>query len=310
MTTQELQDTIRKLTDTGDIDVVGFADASPFKGYTWKKYKRRAPSLSMSEAKSIIVAGIYIGGVKLPAWDNPWYGRTSRLYLSGYFLDAVEPMQPIAALLRDAGYQALVCDESNAESSILPLKLGAIRAGLGWQGKHSLLISKKFGTFLALGGIITDAEFEINTPEERNRCRECDQCQKACPVGALEKPYILNLKKCMSYRLQVDNLPERIQAVMQNRVADCEICQDACPWNTKHIKRPLQSRLTKSFQKDIEAWESLFHLPELINLTEKEYSKRLGHLNTDIPYAYFHRNVEIALDHIKKSEENVKIQGV
>jgi len=302
MITEELQNKIRRLTDTGEIDVVGFADASAFTDYAWQQSKRRAPNLSLREAKSIIVAGIYIGGLKLPVWEQPWYGRTSRLYLSGYFLDAVEPMQPIAALLRDAGYQALVCDGSNEENSILPLKLAAARAGIGWQGKHSILISKKFGTFLALGGIITDAEFACNAIEEPNRCHKCDKCQQACPVGALEKPYILNLKKCMSYRLQIDNLPDRVKAVMQNRVADCEICQDACPWNAKHIKRPLPTRLTKSFQDDIEAWESFFHLPELINLTEKEYIKRLGYLNTGIPYAFFHRNVALAFEHVKNQE--------
>ena len=192
-----MKNKITQLTATGEIDVVGFADASPFQDYAWKKYKRRAPGLSMREAKSIIIAGIYIGGVTLPSWDNPWYGRTSRLYLSGHFLDVVAPMQSIAAVLKDGGYQALVCDGSSEETSILPLKLAAVRAGIGWQGKHSLLISKKFGTFLALGGIITDAEFDKDTTEERNRCRECDLCQKACPVGALEKPYVLNLKKCM-----------------------------------------------------------------------------------------------------------------
>jgi len=297
MTVENLKSRITQLTETGEIDVVGFADASPFNDYAWQKLKRRDPNLSLQNAKSIIVAGIYIGGVKLPAWDKPWYGRTSRLYLSGYFLDAVEPMQPIAAMLRDAGYQALVCDETNEESSILPLKLAAVRAGIGWQGKHTLLISKKFGTFLALGGIITDAEFDINSSEERNRCRECGKCQEACPVGALETPYVLNMKKCMSYRLQVDNLPDRIKTVMQNRVADCEICQDACPWNAKHIKHPLQTRLTKSFQNNIYDWESFFHLPQLIKLSEKEYVERLGRLNTDIPYQYFHRNVSLALNH-------------
>ena len=301
----DLQNRIKQIVASGQIDVVGFADASPFYDYAWQNSKRRAPNLSLQQAKSIIVAGVYIGGLTLPVWKNQCYGRTSRLYLSGYFLDMVAPMQPIAAMLSKAGYQALICDGSNPDSSILPLKLAAVRAGLGWQGKHSLIISKKFGTFLALGGIITDADFDLSASEERNRCRECEQCQQACPVGALEKPYVLDMKKCMSYRLQVDNLPDGIKAVMQNRVADCEICQDACPWNTKHIKRPLQTQLTISFQNDIEAWQSFFRLSDLIKLTEKKYLDRLGHLNTDIPFAYFHRNVAIALDHIKKSAKIV-----
>ncbi len=301
MSPKHLSDKIKAMADTIGIDAIGFADAAPFINYAWQRSKHRAPGLSLQGAKSIIIAGVYIGGLKLPVWHNPWYGRTSRLYLSGYFLDAVEPMQPIATFLKDAGYQALVCDETNEEDSILPLKLAAVRAGIGWQGKHSLLISKKFGTFLALGGIITDAELEANTTAERNRCRKCDQCQQACPLSALEKPYVLNMKTCMSYRLQIGSLPDRVRAVMQNRIADCEICQDACPWNTRHIKRPLQTDLTKSFQDDIEGWEHFFHLPELVKLTEQEYLKHLEHLNTGIPYAYFHRNIKIALDHTTKT---------
>ncbi len=85
----------------------------------------------------------------LPAWKNPRYGRTSRLYLSEFFFDVVKPLEPIAELLKKEGFQSVICDGSTNEGSILPLKLAAVRAGLGWQGKHSLLVSKKNGTFLA-----------------------------------------------------------------------------------------------------------------------------------------------------------------
>ena len=78
----------------------------------------------------------------------------------------------------------MICESSEAEGSILPLKLAAIRAGLGWQGKHSLLISKKYGTFLALGGIVTNAELDHNLHEERNRCLNCDKCQTRLSSGS------------------------------------------------------------------------------------------------------------------------------
>ena len=81
----------------------------------------------------------------------------------------MKPIGPIAAFLRDEGYRAIVCESSTSEGSILPLKLAAMRADLGWQGKHSLLISKKYGTFLALVGILTNAELEHNTEEEPDR---------------------------------------------------------------------------------------------------------------------------------------------
>ena len=296
-----LSEKIRNLADSIGIDALGFAEASEFSDYALKNSKRRDPKLSLPNAKTIIVAGIYIGGVTLPAWTNPWYGRTSRLYLSEFFLDVVKPLEPIADFLKNEGYQATVCEGSKKEGSILPLKLAAIRAGLGWQGKHSLLISKKYGTFLALGGIITNADLEHNTKEESNRCHKCDKCQEACPLAALDQPYVLNINKCLSYLLQVEHLPENAQAVMENKVGDCEICQQACPWNKKHLDNSLVTNMTESFQKKIGDWEDFFYLPNLVKLSEKGYRKMFDQLNTDISYNIFHRNVMIAMERAKKS---------
>jgi epoxyqueuosine reductase len=210
----------------------------------------------------------------------------------------VKPLEPIVSFLNNEGYQAIVCKSG----SILPLKLAAVRAGLGWQGKNSLLVTKKYGTFLAFGGIVTNANLEHNTKEESNRCRDCDKCQKACPLAALDQPYVLNVKKCMSYLLQIENLTKKMQIVMENRIGDCEICQEACPWNRKHLDNPLVTSMTESFQKKIEDWENFFYLPNLVELSEKGYRKMLGHLNTNIPYNIFRRNVLIARERVKKLE--------
>jgi len=301
MEKDSLSEKIRNLADSLGIDALGFAEASKFEDYALKNSKRRNPKLSLPDAKTIIVAGIYIGAVTLPNWTNPWYGRTSRLYLSEFFLDVVKPLEPIIAFLKNEGYQAIGCESSTKEGSILPLKLAAVRAGLGWQGKHSLLISKKYGTFLALGGIITNADIEHDTIEEPNRCHKCDKCQKACLLAALDQPYVLNVKKCMSYLLQNENLPKKIQIVMENRIGDCEICQQACPWNRKHLDNPLVTNMTVSFQKKIEDWENLFYLPDLVDLSEEGYREKLGHLNTGIPYNTFHRNILIAMERAKNS---------
>jgi epoxyqueuosine reductase len=292
-----LSEQIKRFAESLGIDAIGVAGSSEFYGYFLRKHQRRDPKLTLSNAKSIIIAGIYIGGVTMPEWENPWYGRTSRLYLSGFFLDVVKPLEPIADLLKSKGYQAIICDGSIEGGSIIPLKLAAIRAGLGWQGKHSLLISKKFGTFLALGGIITDADLDHNIIEESDRCRKCDKCQTACPMSALDRPYVLNVKKCMSYQLQENDLSEEAQAVMGNRVGDCEICQESCPWNRKHIKSPI---MTDHFQKKIKEWGDSFYLPNLCRLSEKGYNEMFGHLNTDVPFYLFHRNALIALKRAEK----------
>jgi len=294
---------IRNLANSIGIDAIGFAEATEFRDYALNHSQRKDPKQSLPSAKSIIIAGIYIGGIALPEWKNEWYGRTSRLYLSGFFLDVVKPLEPITEFLRNKGYQAIICDSSKEGGSTLPLKLAAIRAGLGWQGKHSLLISKKFGTFLALGGIITDADLEHNTIEESDRCRNCDKCQKACPLAALNQPYVLNVKKCMSYLLQNDKIPEDLKIVMENRIGDCEICQDSCPWNRKHLKSPLETKMTTHFQKKIKDWGDSFYLPNLCRLSENGYKDIFGHLNTDIPYYLFQRNVLIAMKRAERLTE-------
>ncbi len=299
MRKNNIQEKIKKLAEYHGIDVLGFADASEFEDYLLKKSKRRNPKLSLSDAKTIIIAGIYIGGLVLPSWIKFSFGRTSRLFLSGFFNDVIKQIEPISALLKNAGYTAIICNDSKRGGSIIPLKLAAIRAGIGWQGKHSLLISRQYGTFLALGGIITNANLNHNDKEETNRCKNCKKCKEACPLKALENDYILNKDRCLSYMLQNDNIPEEAKTVSENRIIDCEICQEACPWNTKHIKQPLNTRMTLTFQKKIAAWEDFFTLTKLVKLTEHDYRKTLSHLNTGIPYSIFYRNILMAMEHIQ-----------
>ncbi len=87
---------------------------------------------------------------------------------------------------------------------------------------------------------------------------------------------------------------------MENRVGDCEICQQVCPWNRKHLENPLKTRLIESFKKKIKKWEKFFYLPDLIELSEKEYQEKLGCLNTGISYKIFHRNVSIAMKKVSE----------
>jgi epoxyqueuosine reductase QueG len=294
METPELSERLRQLAASLGIDVLGFAAAAEFEGYRLPQSQRRDPRLSLPDAKTIVVAGLYIGGLALPAWDSPSVGRTSRLYLSGFFNDVVEQMEPLAALLRREGPTALICDDAVEGGSIVPLKLAAIRAGLGWQGKNSLLLTRQYGTFLALGGIVTNAGLGPSAPEEPNRCKRCAKCQEACPTQALAEAHVLDRSRCLSNRLQREDFPEALKAHTGNRVMDCEICQQACPWNLKHLQHPLPTAMTVAFEKEIPRWEAFFALPHLATLTEAEYDEVLGPLRTGIPYEIFRRNVKMA----------------
>jgi epoxyqueuosine reductase QueG len=119
-------------------------------------------------------------------------------------------------------------------------------------------------------------------------------------MKALDQAYVLNKSRCLSYLLQNDDLPEEAKAVAENRVMDCEICQQVCPWNTKHVERPLTSAMTTAFRREIPAWEGFFALSQLVKLTEQGYGEALGHLNTGIAYAIFHRNVLMARERLRQ----------
>ncbi len=292
-----LEERIRSIAAEQSIDTIGFTDAAPFTDYQWKDSKRIDPANTVKKASSLIITGIYIGGMTLPAWDDPALGRTSRLYLSEFFLDVIKPLKPLRDHLRAEGYRAEICDSSREETSSIPLKLAAVRAGLGWQGKHTLLITRKFGTFLALGGIITDAELEPNTKIEKNRCGHCSQCREACPMGALHTEFSLDTRKCLSYQLQVEGLSDEGEKKLGNRVGDCEVCQQTCPWNRGHLLHPLETPWTLEFRKRIPHYEKLFSLEALTRMSEEEYLKQLGRFNTDIPFDIFKRNVTIAYRH-------------
>ena len=288
----------KKIIQTGNdsrLDAFGIADASAFESYLQADSIRRDPRLSIPGARSIIVAGVYIGGVILKSWQDASTGRTSRLFLSGFFNDVVKELNPVVRLLQAEGYSAEACNDSLPNGSIIPLKLAAIRTGVGWQGKNSLLVNRRYGTFLALGGIVTDALLEPSGETQPDRCGTCTKCQEVCPVGALDQAHILDRTKCLSYLLQQSDLPEQLNEVVGNRIMDCEICQDVCPWNQRHVREPLQTRVTTSFQRQASYWENWSTLSKLAAQTEKEYESTFGKLETSIPFSIFHRNVQIAL---------------
>jgi len=108
----------------------------------------------------------------------------------------------------------------------------AQNAGLGWQGKHTNLVSRDFGSWLFLGSIFTTLELLPDAPEE-NHCGNCQACLEVCPTKAFPTPYRLDARRCISY-LTIENkgpIPREFRAHMGNRIYGCDDCLAVCPWN-------------------------------------------------------------------------------
>lgn len=144
----------------------------------------------------------------------------------------------------------------------------AQRAGLGFVGKHTNLISRKLGNWIFLCEIITTVELEADA-SERNRCGSCTRCLSACPTAAITAPFQLDARKCISY-LTIElkgSIPVELRPLIGNRIYGCDDCLAACPWN----KFAVAGRLLKSHARtDLGAPE----LIELLGLNAVEFKER------------------------------------
>ena len=108
----------------------------------------------------------------------------------------------------------------------------AAAAGLGWQGKHTNLVSRQHGSWLFLGAIYTTLDLAVDAPHA-DRCGSCTRCQTACPTAAFPAPYRLDARRCLAY-LTIEHkgpIPEEFRQPMANRIYGCDDCLSVCPWN-------------------------------------------------------------------------------
>lgn len=129
------------------------------------------------------------------------------------------------------------CAKGFSDSTPVLEKALAVQAGLGWFGKNTLLIHRKFGTFTLLSGIFTTIKLPSTSVKNLRlpKCGTCTRCLDACPTQALISPYTLDASKCLSYHLIESRkpIPENIQAKNPGYAFGCDICQDVCPHNSR-----------------------------------------------------------------------------
>ncbi len=115
-------------------------------------------------------------------------------------------------------------------------KTWATRAGLGWQGKNSLVINPHYGSWFLLGILVTNIKLPPDK-EIENSCENCNLCIKACPTGAISEQGFVDCRKCLSYHT-IENkksIPLEIQNIIKTTIFGCDICQNVCPWNNNKV---------------------------------------------------------------------------
>jgi len=194
-----------------------------------RKAERGDPSLLLEGVRSILSVGLSYQPApehtplleRHPVSCYAW-GEDYHLVLGRKLEELTQTLQELSPGTRAKWY---------VDTGPVLEKTFAARAGLGWIGKNTLLLNNKFGSFLFLGEILTDAELAYDDPAE-DLCRTCTACMDACPVGALEQERVLNANKCISY-LTLEHrsqLPEG--TTLHGYLAGCDLCQTACPYNT------------------------------------------------------------------------------
>ncbi len=149
-------------------------------------------------------------------------------------------------------------------------KVWAQRAGIGWIAKNGNLISRKYGSWIFLGEILTNLLLVPDSPHTEH-CGTCTRCLDACPTGAITQPFVVDANRCIAYQTienRAETLPESLTPHLQGWVAGCDICQDVCPWN----QRFAQETDVADFQPY--PWNLNPKLTELAHLSEEDWNRR------------------------------------
>lgn len=142
-------------------------------------------------------------------------------------------------------------------SPVMEKPLAAL-AGVGWQGKNTLLIHRQHGPWLLLGLILTDLSIPADSPDS-DHCGTCARCLEACPTKAFPRPYVLDARRCLAY-LTIEHpgpIPEEFRTMMGDRLFGCDECLEVCPWN-RHAQNAREIKLTPQPRPDLRdmlAWD-------------------------------------------------------
>ena len=291
---QELGFVACGITDPSPIDDGGWLDRWLASGYAGvmrylhrQARKRKDPRLIEPKARSVVVVlDNYYDG-ELDPGPPPRVARYARG--EDYHRVTRARLEPLAELLRNHGARLA---HTFADSGPVPERALALRAGLGWQGKNTMLIRPGTGSFFFIGTVFTDLALEPDTPDPTDHCGTCTRCLDACPTDALVEPRVLDATRCISYLTieQKGPIPEAVADRLDGWVFGCDICNEVCPWNQRFAEPTSAAEFRSRHLLDGAG-------PELLDrMDEEEFSRRFGDTPLERPGLHgMRRNLHAAL---------------
>ena len=230
--------------------------------------KRVDPRQLFPAARSIVVVAL---NYYTPAQhsNSSATGKVSRYAWGDDYHDVVgSKLQSLLTWIREQApdVEGKVCVD------IQPVmdKAWAVRAGLGWLGKHTNVITQEFGSWVFIGELLINLELVDDEDRIEDHCGTCTLCIEACPTRAITEPYVVDSTKCISYgtiELRSPELPAQIEENLAGWLYGCDICQDVCPWN--RFEQSTDESRFKPRSGNVNA-----SLSDLLELTPESYAER------------------------------------
>jgi len=198
--------------------------------YLEKNIEKRLDPTKLVENTQSIISVIHSYNPAIKSTNSPQIAYYA--YGEDYHLVIKEKLNALLLFMnKEIG---LVTGRAFVDSAPVLERKWAQLSGLGWIGKNTNLINKKFGSFIFIGELLVDLELIYDNPIN-DACGNCNRCIKACPTGAILESKKIDSRKCLSYQLieNKGNLPYEIESKIDEYIFGCDICQQVCPWNKK-----------------------------------------------------------------------------
>ena len=277
---QDLVDRLRAFALSSGAVAVGITSAAPFAeaeaairdrgrlGYHAGMHFTMArpdvscrPESTLPGARPLVVAAAAYATREASAPKGVAAGRIARFAIGDRYAPLRRVLGGVAAILRDAGWQAAVlCDDNR-----LVDRAAAARAGVGWIGRNANVLVPGHGSWVLLGSVATDAALPADAPMRRT-CGTCNACLPACPTGALVAPGVLDSRLCLAYWLQAPgDIPAELRVAVGDRLYGCDDCQEACPPSIAGTRRGAEH---------VDPW---VHAVAILTSPDAELLARFGH---------------------------------